>query len=434
MRDRRTRSVPIQRTWSPRIHPINRRRIARTRRSNHGGSRHLPITSNHCFAKQLGTHVQSTAASQRRIAIVGDGIAGFRLADILSRAENPPHITLFGRDSIPSCNRPLLSKSYLLGTATPAELSVPRKNAEGYTVSPHSVNQIDIERCSLITASGTTHTFDDIVIATGLQPRRLPHTPECELITLTTAKDANILTQAVSKGRPIKVIGGGMLALEAASTLNALGAETKLVTRSALPLQHTLGSVIAVHLAQRIQDSGVDWQVTTRPDLSVSPTELTVSAIGSDLDTSIFVSPNEHFTSARGIPVNENFQSATHPRIWVIGDAAIWPDGRTHPQWFSALESARRAAAGLSGSAPAQGWREFVHSGWSDQWGLRIQTFGLLADTDELDAQLLVDTNNEIVVGFVDAARILRGIAAVSPQGKPSPALQLRAKLGLTLD
>lgn len=381
--------------------------------------------------------VVSTLVSER-LVIVGGGVAGFRMAENLVQGGYAGAITVINADPVFACNRPLLSKSYLEGSAERADLTLPSRHGAGYTVVAGNAESIDAAT-RVVHASRGAFPYDRLVIATGLSPRLLHTDGSVPQMGLSTLHDVEHLRDHIASGSRITVVGGGTLALEAASSLTTLGADVTLVTRSDRPLRRTVGAHISYDLTTRMQGAGLNWAIGDNIRIFGSSllinerehaSDLVVCAIGSVPSRALL--PRFVPTGASGIPVDHEFRALTDPSVVVVGDMAIWPDGRSHPHWFAAMESARRAAKGICGTTREGGEPPFVHSFWSDQWGVRLQAFGSGPQPGGGE-HLRVDDETGIVTAFTNADGVVRGVVASSPQGQPSPALAWRARLGAPL-
>lgn len=376
--------------------------------------------------------------------IIGGGVAGFRSAEALQQGGYPGPITVFSDDPLFACNRPVLSKTYLEGTAAEADLALRRRSENGYRVVNERVTHVDYAG-GTVTAGGSTVRYDHLVLATGIAPQRLSGTGTgtgtTPHVSIRTLADVERLRSHVSAGARIAVVGGGTLALEIASSLTTLGAAPLLATRTHAPLARLIGPTLSAQIASRIVDSGIEWHVgpveAVHGGIRVAGAEHTadvvVSAIGGMPETQLL----HPFPTERhdGVVVTEAFRVAGLDDVWAVGDIAVWPDGRPHPHWFSAMESARVASQEILRSAGAtvrqRAATAFVHSFWSDQWGLRIQAFG--AAPAGLRDVVLAEGDDAVTVGLVDQHEVLRGVVSASPHGAPAPAMQWRAQLGSAL-
>jgi len=369
-------------------------------------------------------------------AIVGGGVAGFRCAEGLRQGGYPGDILVFSDDPIFACNRPVLSKGHLEGTAAPTELALSGRHADGYTVVAERVTGIDTA-AGTVHAAGADYAYTHLIVATGIAPSRLPAPAGApEQLTVRTRDDIGRLRTLVDDGARIAVVGGGTLALETASSLARLGARPVLATRSARPLARLVGDHHAARIAARISQADLEWLQGSpllepgalRVGEHTRPVDAVVTAIGGTPEVDLLGAA----AGAGGVAVDEQFRLTGLPGVWAVGDIARWADGDMHPHWFAAMESARVAtrsvleAAGVP--AAGRGTTAFVHSFWSDQWGHRIQAFG--DRPAGLVEHVLQDDPQGVTVGFTDAGGALRGVVAVSPLGSPSPAMPWRARLG----
>lgn len=374
--------------------------------------------------------------TDEKIVIIGGGVAGFRVAESLTQGKYVGTITVVDADPIFACNRPLLSKAYLEGTASRDELSLPSRRRSQYIVEHSRVRSIDVASRTVHTLQGA-HEYSSLVMATGLRPQALASDGSLAQVTLTTWESVESLRLHASAGARVAVVGGGTLGLEAASSLRSLGADVTLVSRSERPLERVVGRHMSVHVAERIRHDGIRWIVADGAQIRDGAlhvgaheldVELVVAAIGSSPDLGLF--PPHLGATSGGVNVDSEFRALADPSIFVVGDAAIWDDKRSHPHWFSAMESARRAAKGLLGTTKPGGEGAFIHSFWSDQWGARLQAFGTVGRGSET---VLRGDEGEFIVGFSDETETLTGVIASSPRGRPSPALTMRGRIGAPL-
>src|SRR6185437_1713366 len=101
--------------------------------------------------------------------------------------------------------------------------------------------------------------YSELVIATGVRPRELPHPDLSNVFVLRTLEQALHLRRAlVNPGVRVVVVGGGFLGLEAAATARGLGAEVTVVEPvPGPPLTARIGAVAAAKLSGLHLDAGV---------------------------------------------------------------------------------------------------------------------------------------------------------------------------------
>ena len=140
--------------------------------------------------------------SKTRVVIVGAGQAGGLAAEALRGASHVGPIDLIGEEAHLPNERPQLSKSILLdGELNPAFIRSANEGTElDVTLSTSSrVVAADIDRREIGLENGRTFAFDQLLLATGTRPHRLP---ELEASTglvcyLRCMDDARALRSAV---------------------------------------------------------------------------------------------------------------------------------------------------------------------------------------------------------------------------------------------
>jgi nitrite reductase (NADH) large subunit len=167
-----------------------------------------------------------------RLVLVGNGMAGVRaLEEILARAPQAFSITVFGAEPHGNYNRIMLSP-VLAGEKTFEAITThPQSWYEQNgieLIAGEAVVGIDRAARTVTGELGTTRPYDVLVLATGSNPVIIP-LPGHKLPGVIGFRDiADVETMlAISKvGRHAVVIGGGLLALEAANGLARNGMDT----------------------------------------------------------------------------------------------------------------------------------------------------------------------------------------------------------------
>ena len=108
-------------------------------------------------------------------------------------------------------------------------------------------------------ADGTVLGYDELVIATGLVPRRIPAFPDLEGIRVLRSFDESMaLREHASAAQHAVVIGAGFIGCEVAASLRSLGVDVVLVEPQPTPLAAVLGEQIGELVARLHRDEGVD--------------------------------------------------------------------------------------------------------------------------------------------------------------------------------
>ena len=328
-----------------------------------------------------------------RIIILGAGHAGGATAITLRDLGFLGSILVVGDEAHPPYERPSLSKDYLSGAEVDpvwlapverwAELDVTLKlGAEAVA--------IDRDRGEIRLADGSVEPFDTLVLAMGGRVRRLPLPDHPAVRYLRTADDARAIAAAAKPGARALVIGGGVIGLEAASTLRGLGLTATVIEAGERLLGRNVPAEAAewlaaaharigieVRLGRSLQtlDEAADGSVIARlDDGSAIEADLIVVGIG--------IIPSTEMAEAAGLPVaggvlvGDDYRSPADDRIFVVGDlAARIRDGAAGRMetWAHAQTSARAAALAILGQPAAI---EPTPWFWTAQCGHNLQILG----------------------------------------------------------
>ena len=169
--------------------------------------------------------ITDTPATRRKLVIVGNGMAGARVAEDIIAAD-PDHaldIVMFGDEPYGNYNRIMLS-NVLNGSQDVKEIFLnPLAWYADNNVTLHAGARVTaIDRAAkTVTAGDVTEPYDTLVIATGSRAfvPPVPGTTLHGVFVFRTIDDCNNMAAfAVGKKKAV-VIGGGLLGLEAAKGL-----------------------------------------------------------------------------------------------------------------------------------------------------------------------------------------------------------------------
>jgi p-cumate 2,3-dioxygenase ferredoxin reductase subunit len=377
--------------------------------------------------------------SKTRVVIVGAGQAGGRAAEALRAAGHVGPITLIGEEAHLPYERPQLSKSILLDhEPNPAFIRSSGDWTElDVTLSTSSrVVAADIERREIGLEDGRCFAFDQLLLATGARPRRLP---ELEAGTLPVSylrcmDDALALRRALQPDRNVALVGGGVIGLEVASAARARGCNVVVLEKAATVLPQVGSPTLSgyakeLHSAKgvKVVCGAVIKQVTAGgielDDGTVVPADMVLVGIGVEASTDL--AQQLGLQTLHGIKVNTSGATAIDG-IHAAGDVAEqW--SRCHDRWMrlenwaNAQNQAIAAAKNIAGEATVY---EAPPWFWSDQYDANIQIVGHPAAGEEIvrgdiasgKFTIVSIRDNEVVGGIaVNAARdmaVLRRLVA----------------------
>lgn len=340
------------------------------------------------------------------IAIVGSGVAGISAAEALRELGYRGPLRVYGEEPVAPYDRPTLSKGFLLdrALAVPPELYPPARLSEleiELDLGTEVVG-LDAGRHRLETAAGESVEYEQLLLATGAEPRRL-ELKGAELggvHYLRDLTDARTLRAALRPGCRVAIIGGGVIGLEIAASATQIGARATVI--EAAP--QLMGRVVPEPFARRLErlhaDRGVEVLTGISP-IALTGTAGRVEAVelagGSRVAAETVVvgigaTPRVGLAAAAGLAVDDGivvdeYFATSAVGVFAAGDAArvFHPVAGAHlriEQWGPAQEQGRRAAAAMIGVGTPYADAPWM---WSDQHDLHLQAAGFgFAASDEL--------------------------------------------------
>ncbi|MGD6741816.1 NAD(P)/FAD-dependent oxidoreductase [Streptomyces sp. BH106] len=393
--------------------------------------------------ERVPDHPQQRTA--HRVVVAGAGLAAMRVAEELRLAGYDGRLLLVGDEKRLPYDRPPLSKDVLRGDLDDTTFHSREHFAEQGIELRLGVaaDRVDTDDRSLRLADGTALAYDDLVIATGLRPRRLSGLRDVHgLHALRSLDDALALRTDLIRSRRALVVGAGFIGCEAAAAIRTLGIETVLVDVEPAPLARVLGERVGgllqrLHVAEDVdvrcglglhalkgedRVTGAILSDGTSLDVDVVVTGVgSVPATGWLADSGIQLAA----PSAGGGVVADAVGRTNVPHVWAVGDAAAWPDGtgshRRVEHWSSAIDQACVLAQALTGTqAPAP---LPVPTFWSDQYGLKIQAVGHPSGKDTVH---IVEDDGRKFLAYYEAEGAL---TAVVGAGMPRDVRKMHSKV-----
>ncbi|MEV5434658.1 FAD-dependent oxidoreductase [Streptomyces sp. NPDC052682] len=203
--------------------------------------------------------------SNKRVVVIGTGLAGVRLARRLGELGTPA--TLIGEEEHRPYNRVLLAE-VLAGRYSPDVIALP---APAELVRGR-VTGIDRDGRTVRCEDGSVIGYDTLVLATGsnpvLPPLRGLFTEDHELPegvhAFRTMDDCLGLSKAVRPGVKAVVIGGGLLGVSAARALALRGAQVVLAQQSERLMERQLDPAASKLVKRHLTELGVEVHTECR--------------------------------------------------------------------------------------------------------------------------------------------------------------------------
>ncbi|MFG1789902.1 NAD(P)/FAD-dependent oxidoreductase [Nocardia sp. NPDC049149] len=380
------------------------------------------------------------------IVIVGAGLAGLRTAEELRRAGYAGPLILLGDESRPPYDRPPLSKQFVRGETDDTTLRPPEFFAEKQIDLRLGTEAVGVDTAArqLKLADGSTLDYDQLIIATGLRPRRLPGLPELRGVhVLRGHTDATALRAELADAATALVVGAGFIGCELAASFRTRGVEVILVEPQPTPLASVLGAEIGALVARMHMAEGVDLRCGTGLDTLLADgdrvrgarlsdgaevaADLVVIGVGSRPVTEWLADSGIALAdpAAGGGVLADEVGRTSADRVWAVGDVAAWLHQTGHRKrvehWTNAGEQARLTACALLGAAAPTVAR--VPYFWSDQYDVKIQALGTPAATD--DVHLVTDDGRKFLAYYSQDGTLTGVVGA----GTTAQVMKTRAKI-----
>lgn len=367
-----------------------------------------------------------------RIVVVGASAAGLAAAETLRLEGYDGVLSLVGDEQYPPYDRPPLSKQVLAGEWDAQRL--PLRAADRLDALALDMRlgtaavALDPAARTITLDNGDTLPYDAAVIATGVRPRQLKGEGAH---LLRSADDALALRERIDAGRRLIIVGAGFLGAEVAAVARGRGAEVTVLEPASVPLAHAVGEQVGQAIAQAHREQGVDLRTGTGvesvakegvvlTDGESLPADTVLVAVGSV--------PNTQWLEGSGLDLTDGVLCdefcAAAPGVYAAGDVARWHN----PRYGAVMRLEHRTNATEQGMAVA---RNILASDqpepfapipyfWSDQYDLRIQSYGYLRGHEEVD----IVEGDVARRAFLAAYRIGENVAGVLCMGMPPRVLR----------
>jgi 3-phenylpropionate/trans-cinnamate dioxygenase ferredoxin reductase subunit len=335
------------------------------------------------------------------VVIVGAGQAGAAAAAKLRTLGFDGAITMIGNEPAPPYQRPPLSKAYLLGEMEEERLWL--RPTEFW--SDNGVRLILGQAVTAIDTTAKTVTvgeeiaYDDLILATGSTPRRLPASVGGDLggvYTVRTLADVHAMKAGFVAGRKLVIVGGGYIGLEAAAVGRKLGLEVTVLEMAPRILQRVAApetsayfkALHAAHGATILEETGLDRLLgegrvngVRLKDGRELAADFVIVGVG--------IVPNAAEAEAAGIALENGIKTdlqgrTSAPHVWAAGDCASFPLMGAQMRIESvgnAIDQAELVAENIMGAG-----KDYIPAPWfwSDQYECKLQIAGLNIGYDRI--------------------------------------------------
>ncbi|MDT5371565.1 MAG: hypothetical protein QOC62_5996 [Mycobacterium sp.] len=377
----------------------------------------------------------------KRIVIVGGGLAAARTAEQLRRSAFDGSITIVGAEGHLPYDRPPLSKQVLRSELDDVTLK-PREFYDDNKITlalGSAVRSLDTGAQTVTLDDGSLLEYDDVVIATGLVPRRIPSFPALPGIHVLRSFDESMaLREEAGAARRAVVVGAGFIGCEVAASLRGLGIDVVMVEPQPEPLASVLGEQIGALVSRLHRAEGVDVRTGVGVDSVTGRDRVEKVALtdGSELDTDLVVvgigsRPATDWLEGSGVEVDngvvcDRVGRTNAPHVWALGDVASWQNATGHQarveHWSNVAEQARVLVPSLLGQELPSNL-VVVPYFWSDQYDIKIQCLG---EPEADDVVHLVEDDGRKFLAYYERDGVVAGVVG---GGMPGPVMKSRGKI-----
>jgi len=406
--------------------------------------------------------------SKPTIAVIGAGQAGFQVAASLRELHYDGRIVIVGDEPHAPYQRPPLSKAYLLGEATDAQVAL--RPVAFYAqhgielITGKRAVAIDRTRCIVGLEDDSVIQYEHLVLATGARNRPLP-VPGADLqgvFFLRTLDEAHALRERMATAKRAVVIGAGFIGLEFAASAAKTGIAVTVVDVADRPMARALSKSMSAVFAREHANMGIQLQFNTQVLrlLGASGHVTGVETVdGQTLSADIVVVgigviPNVELAATCDLPIQngvivDEVMLTGDPSISAIGDVAAHrnvysQDARTRLESVqNASDQARCVASRIVGKPHRYDALPWF---WSNQGNLKLQMCGL--PTNGCEEVVRGDVNSTACSVFLfhqgkltgveslnraaehmQARKLLTGRVAVTPQQAADATFDLKSLL-----
>lgn len=309
--------------------------------------------------------INFNSTKDEKFVIVGGGVAAMTAAQTIRQRNEIASITMISSESNYPYYRPSLS-DLIVHDLTEDEFNLNAKewysNNNINLLLNSTVTQLNSDQCTLTLENGETITYDKLILATG-SSNFIPPIKNSDTLGVFSIKyksDALALRHYAQGKKSAVVIGGGVLGLEAADSLQELGLNVTIVEVNDRLMKAQLDTNASYFLQNILSKKGIEIRTEANVEEILTDTE---KAIGVKLTNEIIhadvivisagVRANTQLATQanlqvnRGIIVNNQMQTS-NPNIYACGDVAEF-EGVTTNLWSPAIEQAKAAGSNAVG-------------------------------------------------------------------------------------
>lgn len=372
--------------------------------------------------------------------IIGGGMTADAAVEGIREVDPSGSIGLVSAETDRPYSRPPLSKGLWKGKA----LDSIWRGTESKQVDLHlgrTVTHLDTHKKQVTDDSGTSYTYDKLLLATGGAPRRLPFGGD-DIIYYRTVQDYHRLRALAEHKQHFVVIGSGFIGTEVAAALATNGKQVTMVYLEQLIGERIFPTELARFVTDYYQQKDVEQVpadsvagLEKRGDQFALTTKNGKEIVADGVVAGLGIVPNTQIAEAaglevdNGIVVNKHLQTSASD-VYAAGDVAAFVNAALHKRVRvehedNALTMGKMAGQNMAGQAVKYDHLPFFYS---DMFDLGYEAVG------ELDSRLetVADwqtPNEKGVIYYLSDGRV-RGVLLWNVWDKVEAARQLVKEAG----
>jgi NADPH-dependent 2,4-dienoyl-CoA reductase/sulfur reductase-like enzyme len=335
---------------------------------------------------------------QRDYLIIGTGVGGASTCEGVRKHDKRGSVTIVGAEIMPTYHRWMLSKDFLRERNPPLKKLAyfDQRWFDSHKIETRFatiVKQFNIERRLAVLGNGESIEFNKACLAMGSRPARPPVAGINlgNVIYLRSVRDALALREMAEIEKTVMVIGGGLLACEAAASLRMMKLKVSMMHRNAYLLNRYLDSQTGPWLTDYYAKHGITMligeslngfegktvlrNIQTKSGNRV-PAGLAVVCCGAEPNLDLV--RNTPLSGPHGSPVTEYLETE-EKGIFAVGDLAFYPDRimggvRRQTHWENARLQGLVAGANMTGKKRIR--YEQVPYFWTEMFDIRLHFVG----------------------------------------------------------
>lgn len=336
----------------------------------------------------------------QHLVVVGASLAGLRAVESARRVGYEGPITLIGAERHLPYDRPPLSKEFLQSTHPP--LPTLHRSEEHFRADLKvdlrlgtRATALDTEASLVALDSGDEVPYTALVIATGVDARRLPGTGHLAGVhELRTLDDACAIRSALDAGaRNVVVVGAGFIGSEVAAAIGQRGLSVTILEAGAVPLARAVGEQMGAVCARIHQRYGTELRCGVGVEAVEGESEVRAVRLtdGTVLDADLVIvgiggAPATDWLTGSGLDLDngvvcDEMLATGAPGVYAAGDVARWTNPVFAQQmrlehWTTSAEQGAAAARNALAPDAAKPFATVPYF-WSDWYKHRLQFVGL---------------------------------------------------------